>query len=342
MNNRQQKLMIMDMTQSGFTHNYPFEPDYGFDLDALLTVPSGQAPEDLALFWQAKYQDALKVKTHLNLQDSGNVINNWRIFDCYFDSTQEMRIGGWLLLPENQPVENAVVMIHGYGGIEQPDTSWNLHNTALLFLCARGFGRSAKAPISNEPRWHVLHNIQDKQQYILGGCVQDIWCSISALLTLFPQLNNRIGIAGSSFGGGIGMFATAFDPRISRAHFHVPTFGNLALRMRLPTWGSTESLQKFAENHPGIIHKTLPYFDASCASGFISQPTHWALALFDPYVAPPGQFSIYNAAGGEKQLYLQDAGHFAYRNGPKQRRELRKQLEVYFAQLGKGNASRIS
>ncbi|WED23603.1 acetylxylan esterase [Vibrio sp. JC009] len=322
-----------------FKHSYHFDPSYGHDAESLLKIKPGRAPAGFARFWQNKYQQALDVKPYLNIQDTGRIENGWRIFDCYFDSTDKMRIGGWLLLPVKGRVNGALIWTHGYGGIEEPDTSWKLSNTALLVPCIRGISRSACEPISSEPNWHVLHDIQDKEKYIIGGCVQDIWCSVSAMLSLFPQIEEHIGFCGSSFGGGLGIFATAFDSRINLSHFHVPTFGCPKVRMALPSVGSTESLREFETRHPELIAATLPYFDASCAAKHIKQPTHWALAMFDPFVAPPGQFSIYNACEDHKELYRLKAGHFDYRGEVKQRNELRQKLENYFSVLGGDDAS---
>ncbi len=323
-----------------FKHNYDFDPSYGYRLESLREVEPGKAPGDFVRFWQDKYKQALQISPGLTLRDTGKTDNNWRIFDCSYMTTDNMQIGGWLLLPADEPVHGALVLAHGYIGLEQPDTSWQLRNTALLFPLARGIGRSAAAPISSDPQWHVLHNVQDKNQYILGGCVQDFWCAVSALLTRFPQVKNRVGFAGTSFGGGIGIFACAFDPRICCSHFNVPAFGNPDLRMNLPTVGSTAALRRYAQSHPKFVNETLPYFDASCAAALLTRPSHWALALFDPAVAPPGQFSAYNACPPEhKQLYLLEAGHFAYPNEFRQQHELRRILGQFFASLGETNAS---
>lgn len=319
---------------TNFKHDYDFDPSYGYSQSQLLSLAAGEEPTDFKGFWQEKYQQALQVTPYLSLQDTGRVANHWRVFDCYYDSTDGERIGGWLLLPTTGQVNGAVVFGHGYGGIDQPDTSWNLNNTAMLFPCVRGISRSAREPYASDPYWHVRHNIQDKQQYVIGGCVSDLWCGVSALLSLFPQTRANIGFIGSSLGGGLGIFACAFDERVQRCHFHVPTFGNLALRMSLPSVGSTQSLRDFAPEHPELIAATLPYFDASCAARYLAQPTHWALAHFDPFVAPPGQFSCYNACQSAKQLYLLDAGHFVYVGQGKQRRQLQKELESFFRTLG--------
>ncbi|MFA0086072.1 acetylxylan esterase [Vibrio sp. E150_011] len=318
-------------------HEYEFDPTYGYDFDSLLQAKPSSVPYGFTSFWQQKYQQALNVAPSLNLQDTGIINNHWRIFDCHYQSTDGVRIGGWLLLPERGKVNSAIIWAHGYGGIEAPDTSWKLKHTAILIPCFRGISRSQQASISNEPYWHVLHDIQDKQKYIMGGCVQDLWCGISALLTLFPHIEKRIGLIGNSLGGGLSVFASAFDKRISRCHFHVPTFGNTSLRFAMRTAGSTQALIDYKDRD--MIMKTLPFFDASCAAKFLTQPTLWGLALFDPYVAPPGQFSIYNACHNKKELFLLDAGHCTYHNEDKQNRELRKSVEAFFKVLGAHDAS---
>jgi len=322
-----------------FKHSYDFDPTYGYDFERLKHVKASIPPADFTDFWQQKYQQALQVTPYLSLQDTGRVTNHWRIFDCYYNSTDGIRIGGWLLLPEKDKVNGAIIWTHGYGGIDDPDTSWKLKHTALLIPCFRGISRSAHEPISNKPHWHVLHNIQDKEQYILGGCVQDIWCGISAVITLFPNIGKKIGLIGNSLGGGLSIFATAFDKRIERSHFHVPTFGNTTLRLTMPTAGSTQALINYADKD--TLSNTLPYFDTSCAAKYLTQCTHWGLALFDPYVAPPGQFSAYNACEGKKTLFLLDAGHFIYCGEGKQRRDLRKQIEHFFNTIGMDDASRV-
>ena len=53
--------------------------------------------------------------------------------------------------------------------------------------------------------------------------------------------------------------------------------------------------------------------DAATAARYMKQPVHCACALFDPTVPPAGQFAVYNALGGPKQLFVLTAGHHPYR-----------------------------
>jgi len=60
---------------------------------------------------------------------------------------------------------------------------------------------------------------------------------------------------------------------------------------------------------------------------------HFVGALADPAVAPPGQFSIYNAKPGEKKLFVLKAGHMEYPTQAQQETELLQELETFFAHM---------
>lgn len=60
---------------------------------------------------------------------------------------------------------------------------------------------------------------------------------------------------------------------------------------------------------------------------------HVAPALFDPAVALPEQFAIYNALLGEQSLFVLEVGHFGYPQQPAQEQALLAVLATFFARL---------
>lgn len=317
----------------GFQHNYKFDPSYGYDLQALLKVGVPEMPANFEAFWRQRYGAALEVDPAPVLEGGGEVRDGWKVYDLRYRSTDGVQIGGWCLLPEHGRVERVFVVMHGYGGREEPDFDLPFENAAILFPCARGISRSPHESISWNPRWHVLHDIQDYQRYVHGGCVEDVWLGVSSALRLFPEARGRVGLLGISFGGGIGAMALAWDSRIVRAHFNVPSFGNNALRLKLRTTGSGRAVRVMHHRIPELVEKTLSYYDSASAARWIRQPVHFALALFDPMVAPPGQFAVYNAVPGTKQLYVLKAGHFDYEEEAEQKAALLIELGQFFRWL---------
>jgi len=203
-------------------HPYPFDPTYGFGVDKLRAIRPPQAPPGFDEFWRARYVGALGVNPRPRCRESERRHAKWRVHDILFTSTDEFPIGGWLLLPRQGIVRRGLVVGHGYGGRDQPDFDIPVEETAVLFPCFRGLSRSRRPPVSSDPAWHVLDGIHTPEGYILGGCVEDLWLAVSALIELHPEINGRIGYSGLSFGGGIGALAIAFDKRIDRGHLALP------------------------------------------------------------------------------------------------------------------------
>jgi len=312
-------------------HPYHFDPTHGLGLDDLRAIKPPQAPQDFDAFWRARYVRALGVNPQPRLGEGGFDHPAWHLRNIVYTSTDEFEIGGWLLLPRSGAIRRGLVVGHGYGGRDQPDFDVPVHETAVLFPCFRGLSRSRRPPISSDPAWHILHDIDKPERYILGGCVEDLWLAVSVLTMLYPQVAGRIGYSGMSFGGGIGSLAIPFDERIDRGHLVVPTFGNMPLWLTLPTVGSGQAVQNYWRSHPDVI-ETLRRYDSATAATRIEIPMLVAVARFDPAVAPPCQFSVANAlpSSNHHETVVLDAGHFDYPGMKEQHAFLTEKVERFF------------
>ena len=321
----------MPVASPAFQHEYSFDPSYGYDLEKLKSIAPPEAPEDFAEFWQERYAKVIGLETNPVLGEE-KAVGKWIVRTLAYQSTDQITIRGWVLLPADGKIERGFVCGHGYGGIEGPDFDLPFENAVLFFPCLRGLGASTGYGISSDPNWHVLHDIDKPDEYIHGGCVEDFWLGVSAMLELFPELEGHIGMLGVSFGGGIGMLALPWDDRVQRAHFEVPSFGHHPLRLTLETCGSGGAVNAY-QRRKGNVLDTLQYYDAATAATFAKVPVQIAVALFDPFVAPPGQFAIYNALPGEKGLFLLSAGHFEYDGQEEEREQMIHAIETFFSQL---------
>jgi cephalosporin-C deacetylase len=313
-------------------HGYPFDPTYGYTPERLLAVEPPETPPDFRSFWRSRYQRVVGLPPQPRLGPAAPAPPGWVVRDLSYRSTGDCPIRGWVAEPADGRVERAVVLGHGYGGCDGPDAGLALPGTVLAFPCFRGLSRSRCPPISPDPAYHVLHDIHDRDRYVLGGCVEDLWLAVSALLEIYPGVRGRIGYAGISFGGGIGALALPWEARVARAALTVPTFGHHPLRLTLPCAGSGEAVRRFAREHRNIL-ATLPYYDAAVAARFVSMPMLVAAARFDPIVPPPGQFAIYNALPGAKELVVLEAGHFDWPGRAGQDAALAARARTFFEPL---------
>ncbi len=313
-----------------FLHDYPFDPCHGHDLDALLAVAAPEEPEDFAPFWRDLHAQARQITAAPIVREIASPQPRTQVFEMAFTSVDGARIGGWLTRPRDRPIERGVIVGHGYGGREGPDFHLPFERAALLFPCARGISRSARQDLSSNPLRHVLHGIRQRETYILGGCAADtVWCAASALLELFPMAARRLEYLGISFGGGVGALALPWDERFHRAHLNVPSFGHHPLRLNCPCVGSGEAVRAY-QRRTGRALETLRYFDAAVAVRHLRIPMHVAAARFDPAVPTPGQFAIYNALAGHRELFVLQAGHFEHAGLAAEEARLRDALAYFF------------
>ena len=311
-------------------HDYPFDPTYGHDLAALLSITAPEEPAGFAEFWHDLHTAARTVDVAPVLREVSSPQPQTRVFEIEFTSLGDVRIGGWLTYPCDEPVERGAVAGHGYGGREGPDFHLPLPRAAIIFPCARGISRSACTSVSSNPLRHVLHGIRQRETYILGGCAADtVWCAASALLEQFPVAAQRLEYLGISFAGGVGALALPWDERFHRAHLNVPSFGHHPLRMNCPCAGSGEAIRMY-QRRTGQALATLCYFDAAVAARHLRIPLHVAAARFDPAVPPPGQFAIYNALAGHRELFVLQAGHFDHQGRAAEEMRLQDALAYFF------------
>lgn len=277
-----------------------------------ITAPPAP-PSDLADFWARRLGRAHLVDVRPRILADDIVGDGVRRLRIEYTSTDDVTIGAWITLPEDGVVDRGIVRIHGYGGTAEVDVIHpDLPRTAVIWPCARGLGElslSTEYPAAAPE--HVLHGIGSTETYIHGGCVEDVWCGIDALVELAPGAARWIGLIGGSFGGGIGIMATAWDPRIRRAVVDVPSFGDHPVRVTIPCEGSGEAVRQLWLEDQGVLD-VLAYFDAASCAGFVDVPVLIAPALHDPFVPPAGQWSIADALPDSKQIFTLAGGHVAY------------------------------
>ena len=294
-----------------FVHPYDFDPTYGYTLDGLLAIEPPPEPDDFEDFWRRLFGQAVLTQLKAAFADVVSYDAAFRVRLVQFDGVDGVRLGAWLVEPVDTEVSRYVVVGHGY--YNRPiDDIWYMPGAASLFFACRGLGLSRTAGISDQTALHVLTGIEDKSTYVHRGCVADTWAAASLMLQTFPTADGRLEYFGESFGGGIGTMALAWDDRFAFATLRVPSFGHHPLRLQCPCKGAGEAVRRKWERSPEIYDQTLRYFDTAVHAPRLKSPTHFACALFDPAVPPPGQFAVHNAAPGPKKLTVWQAGHHGW------------------------------
>jgi len=299
-----------------FPHEFPFDPTYGHTFDDLIAVePPDNAPEDFEAFWRDLHQRARAVPVELERRPDGETESGHRRELLTYTSLGGVRVGGWLLTPADESAVKSVAVIGtGYGGRQGADVTAGLEeHTAMLLPCPRGLpdlSVDAVPGVTVLPH-HVLSGLEDKDRYVIGGCVGDHIVALTILLELFPHAAGRAAYWGNSFGGGIGALYVPWEERLKCAALGQPTFGHQPYRVTVPCNGSGSHVKRAHDKDPGVM-ETLRYYDAATAAKHIRVPTLVVPSMFDPVVPPMGQFAVYKAIPDElKTLHCMKLGHFA-------------------------------
>jgi cephalosporin-C deacetylase len=243
--------------------------------------PLPEPPADLAAFWRERRRRAEAVDPEPRVVEQV-VTDGIRRLRLTYRSTDEVRIGAWVTMPADGAVERCVVRLHGYGGLAEADVRHPaLERTAVIWPCLRGMGELSRAPgLSDVSREHVLRGIASRDDYIHGGCVDDVWLAVDALAGVVPDAvgrrtaagaaRARVGLVGGSFGGGIGVMAAAWDERVAAVVLEVPSFGNHPVRVRIPCEGSGQAVRE-----RWLAEAAAPAGDVSARGGVLDVLAYW-------------------------------------------------------------------
>ena len=313
-----------------FVHEYPFDPTYGYSEIDLLGVGLPDTPHDFADFWKQTYTATSTLDLNVTVSPAESASEEYDLSIAEFDTFGGYPVGAWIVYPKSGDIDTGFVIGHGYGGHKEPEYNLLVERAAAIFPCAPSFGLSASDDLPSNAREHVVHGIENREDYLIRPCVASLWSAASLLLDLFPKAKDRLYYIGGSFGGGLGALALPWDDRFTKGCLRIPTFGNHPIRVICPCEGSGKAVAEHVAHSPGAM-SVLAYYDAATAASHIRIPVFGAPAVFDPKVPPPGQFAVTNALPDSRRIRIMPAGHFTYPDQPTHDAALRSDLKEWFS-----------
>lgn len=291
----------------GIEHNYTFDPTNGMNESELLAIPGAVGPKGFKEFWEENYRITMAAELRYKIEtEVWSPVPEEKVYRVRVINHDDVEFVMWISRPENSG--GGLIIGQGYGNPAVPMSA--KFGLTTGYACVRGLGAAQCKDISWQPSKHVLYGIESKETYILRGVIADQWMAARVMLDMFPDCASNLNYMGGSMGGGMGALLLPWDKRFRAAFLNVPTFGS-EIRFEYQSTGSGEACRQYIIEHPEA-RKVLEWFDASAAARYIRIPVCCTPALFDPCVAPAGQFSVVNAIPEQyKTVYIRETGHFA-------------------------------
>ena len=228
---------------------------------------------DIRLFWESTLDDLRKIpmdaivepveQTGYILEGNAKTLVNHRVS---LASLGGVRIRAWSTVPTGDAPSGGwptVMTVPGYIGVMVLPIHLVRYGYATLTLYPRGQGESKADWTLPDDSTALTYRLEDQDEYYYRGAFMDCVRGLDFLFSR-PELNSdRVGVLGSSQGGGMTLATASLDRRISAAVAEVPWPCNFPVAAQR-TFFPYEELRAYLERHPDRrqkIMENLEFFD---------------------------------------------------------------------------------
>ncbi len=277
-------------------------------------------PDDFDAFWDSVLEQADRIPLNatverLPLRSTPEV----DVYDVRYDSLDGVRIAGWYCVPTGRQ-GRLPALLHVPGYISDPPIPKASARAGYAAFSAAPRGK-VRSNAQYNPGYPGLltHNMVDRNTYVYRGFYIDAVRALDFLLGREEVDPERIGVTGSSQGGGLTLAVSALRPSKVRAAaagapYLVGFMDAIELTHTYPYQEISDYLRLYPERKPAVA-QTLAYFDGIHFGPRITCPILVNIGLQDN-VCPPetGYATFQTIASTDKALHPYDGhGHDAGR-----------------------------
>ncbi|HEY5864531.1 MAG TPA: acetylxylan esterase [Candidatus Tectomicrobia bacterium] len=280
---------------------------------------SVKKPDDFDAFWDGVQQQvaAIPLEPEMIL-DPLRTSEDVEVFQVYYTSLEHVRIAAWYCRPTRRAERiPGILLLPGYQAEPPIPKEWARRGYGALSVAPRGKLRSHRQFNPGYPNL-LTYNIVDRHTYTYRGFYVDAWRGIDFLLAC-PEVDpTRLGVTGSSQGGGLTITTAAMRPEIRAAAAGAPYLCGFMDAIALTHTYPYEEINDFLRAHPDsrrTVAETVAYFDGINFADKITCPIIVNIGLQDNVCPPETGYALFNQIRAtDKQLYTYDGhGHDAGR-----------------------------
>jgi cephalosporin-C deacetylase len=277
-------------------------------------------PADFEAFWQGVLRQAEAVPLAAEVvPDPLRTSADIEVFQVFYDSLDHVRIAAWYCRPTRRAERTpAILFLPGYQMDPPIPKEWARKGYIALSVAPRGKLRSNRQFNPGYPNL-LTYNLVDRHTYAYRGFYVDTWRGIDFLLSR-PEVDpTRIGVTGTSQGGGLTICTAAMRPEVRAAAAGAPYLCGFIDAIELTHTYPYEEINDYLRQYPAsrpAVEATLAYFDGLNFADQITCPIIVNIGLQDNVCPPETGYALFNKIGStDKQLYPYDGhGHDAGRH----------------------------
>lgn len=278
-----------------------------------------QKPADFDQFWTGVLEQTSRVPMDVEVvAEPLRTSDEVEVFQVFYTSLDDVRIAGWYCRPAGHTGGlPALMTVPGYNMDPPIPKEWARRGYAALSVAPRGKLRS-RAQFDPGYPGLLTHNITDSSAYAYRGFYVDAWRGVDFLLSRDEVDSTRIGVAGSSQGGGLTITTAAMRSEIRAASAGAPYLCGYMDAIDITHTYPYEEINDYLRQHPGAreaVRDTVAYFDGISFADRVRCPIIVNIGLQDNVCPPETGYALFNAIrSDDKRLYAYDGhGHEAGR-----------------------------
>jgi len=276
-------------------------------------------PADFDAFWQGVMEQAATIPLAAEaIPEPLRTSDDVEVFQVFYDSLDRVRIAAWYCRPTHRAERApALLFLPGYQMDPPIPKEWARKGYIALSVAPRGKLRSLRQFNPGYPNL-LTYNIVDRHTYAYRGFYVDAWRGIDFLLSR-PEVDpSRIGVTGTSQGGGLTICTAAMRHEVRAAAAGAPYLCGFLDAIELTHTYPYEEINDYLRQHPerrAEVEETLAYFDGLNFADHITCPIIVNIGLQDNVCPPETGYALFHRiAATDKRLYTYDGhGHDAGR-----------------------------
>jgi cephalosporin-C deacetylase len=281
---------------------------------------TGRKPDDFDAFWDDVLRQASAIPLDAEIiPDPLRTSEDVEVFQVFYSSLDNVRVAAWYCRPTRRAERTpAIMFLPGYQMDPPIPKEWAGKGYIALSVAPRGKLRSMRQFNPGYPNL-LTHNIVDRHTYAYRGFYVDTWRGIDVLLSRPEVEATRIGVTGSSQGGGLTITTAAMRPEVRAASAGAPYLCGFMDAIALTHTYPYEEINDYLRAHPdrrADVEATVAYFDGNNFADRISCPIIVNIGRQDNVCPPETGHALFARIGArDKQLYPYDGhGHDAGRS----------------------------
>jgi cephalosporin-C deacetylase len=184
---------------------------------------TGRKPDDFDAFWDDVLRQASAIPLDAEIiPDPLRTSDDVEVFQVFYSSLDHVRVAAWYCRPTRRAERTpAIMFLPGYQMDPPIPKEWARKGYIALSLAPRGKLRSMRQFNPGYPNL-LTHNIVDRHTYAYRGFYVDTWRGIDVLLSRPEVEATRLGVTGSSQGGGLTITTAAMRSEVRAASAGAP------------------------------------------------------------------------------------------------------------------------